>query len=104
MIFPWEAQSARSTEETVTALQRDLAYMVTHTAVLAHSKHPALAMLVNTGRGQLFPKGECKFTDGSAVEFQDVGMPQPGAPEMTLQVLMSHIWGVAHELGLELET
>jgi peptidoglycan hydrolase-like protein with peptidoglycan-binding domain len=98
--FPWEPVPVT---ETVAALQRDVAYMVTHTAVLVHSNQPALQMLVNTPRGQIVPRGACKFTDGSTVEFQDVGMPQPGAPAMTLKDLMARVWEIARELGLELE-
>jgi len=41
--------------------------------------------LVNTRRGQIVPRGECKFTDGSKSELQDIGMPQPGMPTMTVQ-------------------
>lgn len=102
MTFPWEQPAARTVEDTIAAMQRDMTYMVTHTAVLVHSKHPALAMLVNTARGQLVPRGVCAFTDGSTMEVQDVGMPQPGAPEMSVQDLMVRAWEIARELGLEL--
>lgn len=107
MTFPWERiqlpAPAPSVADTVTAMQRDLAYMVTHTAVFVHSQHDALRMLVNTPRGQIVPRGACKFTDGSTVEFQDIGMPQVGAPEMTVIDLTKQVWGVARELGLELQ-
>lgn len=102
MTFPWETTPVRTTEETVAALQRDLAYAVTHTAVLVHSNQPALAMLVNTSRGQVVPRGECNFTDGSKFELQDIGMPQVGAPVMSVQELMLRIWEITRELGLEL--
>lgn len=100
--FPWEPAPPQSTEETLTALQRDVAYMVTHTAVLVRSNRDALEMLVNTPRGQVIPRGECKFTDGTTVEFQDIGMPQVGAPSMTVQKLVAQMWDVAKEMGLEL--
>lgn len=99
--FPWEP-AVRSTEDTVALLQRDFAYAVQMTAVLVHSNQPALAMLINTARGQIVPRGQCKFTDGSTFELQDVGMPQPNAPAMTVQELMARLWDVARELGLEL--
>lgn len=114
--YPWEQTHELTTAEvaeihaggrppvaeTVAAMQRDMAYMVTHTAVLVQSRHAALAMLVNTPRGQIIPRGECTFTDGSTLAFQDIGMPQPGAPEMTLKELMARAWEVARDLGLEL--
>lgn len=99
--FPWEP-AVQTTEDTVKLLQRDFTYAVLHTAVLVHSKHAALQMLVNTRRGQVIPRGECKFNDGSTLEFQDVGMPQPGAPVMSVQELMTRAWEIARELGLEL--
>lgn len=99
--FPWEPTPV---SETVALLQRDVAYLVTHTAVLVHSSRPELVTLVNTARGQIVPRGQCKFTDGSTVEFQDIGMPQVGAPSMTVQELMAYVWGVANQLGLELQT
>lgn len=102
--FPWEPEpvTLEDTARTVKLLQQDMQYAVLFTAVLVHSKHEALRMLVNTARGQIIPRGECKFKDGTAVEFQDVGMPQPGAPQMTVQELTAKIWDVARELGLEL--
>lgn len=107
--YPWEQTHELTTAEvapatqlegTVSALQRDFAYAVTHTAVVVHSPHASLQMLVNTPRGQIVPRGECRFTDGTALEFQDIGMPQPGAPTMTVQELMARAWGIARELGL----
>lgn len=105
MTFPWEQLPARVEKpltETVTAIQRDLAYMATHTGVLVHSNNPALQMLVNTARGQIVPRNECRFTDGTTVEFQDIGMPQPGAPLMTVGELLAKVWETARDLGLEL--
>lgn len=104
MTFPWEQEPnfEREQAETIALLQRDLAYMVTHTAVLVHSKHAALAMLVNTARGQLMPRGECKLSDGSTFEFQDVGMPQVNAPEVSVPDLLKRVYEVTQELGLEL--
>lgn len=105
--MPWEvppAPAVRSTEETLSALQRDVAYMVTHTAVLVHSKHASLQMLINTPRGQIIPRGECKFTDGSTFELQDLGMPQVGAPLVSVPDLLTRVWDVARELGLELQS
>lgn len=109
MTFPWEqtlvpvVTDAPALETTVAALQRDIAYIVTHTAVLVHSRHTALQMLFNVPRGQIVPRGECKFSDGSTLEFQDVGMPQVGAPESNVRELVLRAWNIAKELGLELE-
>jgi hypothetical protein len=89
--------------ETLELLQRDLYYMTTHTAVLVHSSRPELRAVVNTQRGQIIPRGECRFTDGTTFELQDIGMPQPKAPEMSVKDLMAHVWEVARELGLELQ-
>jgi hypothetical protein len=114
MTFPWDppplpavvepaqAPAAQPVETVVAALQRDMAFMVTHTAVLVHSQHEALQILVNTERGQIIPRGECKFTDGSTLEFQDIGMPQVGAPLMTVKDLIAQAWDVASRLGLEI--
>lgn len=99
--FPWEAVPVA---ETLALLQRDVAYMVTYTAVVVHSNRPELAMCVNTKRGQIVPRGECQFTDGSTVEFQDIGMPQVGAPVTTVQELTARVWSLARDLGLELVT
>lgn len=99
--YPWEV-AAPSTEETVRMLQQDFAYAVTHTGVLVRSKHEALQLVVNTPRGQIIPRNACVFSDGSEFELQDLGMPQPGAPTMTIQELLKHLWEVAQGLGLEL--
>lgn len=100
--FPWEPPAAPSTDDVVKLMQADLRFMTTHTAVLVHSKHASLQMLVNTPRGRIIPRGECKFTDGSTVELQDIGMPQVGAPLVSVADLMARVWEVARELGLEL--
>jgi hypothetical protein len=84
-------------------LQRDVAYMVAATAIKVHSNRPELRTVVNTERGQIIPRGACRFTDGTTIEFQDIGMPQVGATLMTVQELMTRVWGIAQDLGLELE-
>lgn len=99
--FPWEP-AVRSTEDTVALLQRDFAYAIQYTAVVVHSNQAALSMCVNTPRGQIVPRGECRFTDGSKLELHDIGMPQPNCPQMTVQELMARVWDIARELGLEL--
>jgi hypothetical protein len=118
MTFPWEKQAplpmpweqsappaAPDLEGTVKALQRDVGYMVTHTAVIVHATGPhaaALGMLFNTRRGQLIPVGEAKYTDGHTIRFQDLGMPQPRAPEMTVQEAVRVLFDAAQRLGLEI--
>lgn len=97
--FPWEPVP---TEETVAALQRDMAYIVAYTAVMVHSTRPELQMVVNTRRGQIVPRGECSFTEGTTFELQDIGAPQIGADEMTVKDLMAKVFEIATELGLEL--
>ena len=97
--FPWEPAPL---DEKVELLARDVAYIVTHTAVIVQSERAELRILVNTPRGQIVPRGTCKFTDGTTVEFQDIGAPQPGAPEMLVGELMVRTWNVAASLGLEL--
>ncbi len=67
-------------KDVIALLQADLRFMTAYTAVLVHSNQAALQMLVNTERGQIVPRGECKFTDGSTLQFQDIGMPQVGRP------------------------
>lgn len=93
--FPWE-------RDPIEALQRDFAYAVANTAIIVQSNHPAFAMTVNTPRGQSVPRGQVKFSDGTTIELQDIGMCQPGVPFMSVQEIMSHIWSRASELGLEL--
>lgn len=102
--FPWELPAPPiSVQDTVAALQRDFAYAVANTAVVVHSNNPAFTFVANTKRGQIVPRGEVKFTDGTTIELQDIGMCQPGdVPYMTVQEIMSHIWAVASDRGLEL--
>lgn len=99
--MPWEPVPVA---ETLALLQQDVAYMVTHTAVLVHSNRPELQMLVNVPRGEIVPRNECKFTDGTTLELQDIGMPQPGAPLMTVKNLLAQVWDIVNTLGLEMET
>lgn len=100
--FPWEPPATPSTDDVVKLMQRDMAYMVTHTAIMVHSSHELLRCVVNTPRGQIIPRGECKFTDGSTVELQDIGMPQINCEILSVADLMARVWEVARELGLEL--
>ena len=100
-LFPWEP-APRSVEDAIALLQSDFAYAVTHTAVVVHSNNPALMFTANTHRSQLVPRGEVKFLDGTTVELQDIGMPQVHAQYMTVQQIMSRVWKLASELGLEL--
>jgi hypothetical protein len=95
--MPWEPAPIA---DTVALLQRDFAYAVINTAILVHSNQAALRMLVNTARGQIIPRGTGRFIDGSTVEFQDLGMPQPNAPTMTVEQLIKQVADVARELGL----
>jgi hypothetical protein len=99
--FPWEPVPV---QDTVALLQKDVAYMVQYTAVLVHSNNPALSMLVNTPRGQIIPRNECKFAEGTTIEFQDIGMPQVNAPIMTVSELIAKVWDAVRELGLEIQT
>jgi len=107
--YPWE-QLPATTEpaqplavaDVVGLIQADLRFMTAYTAVQVHSTRPALEIVVNTPRGQIVPRGQSSFTDGTTIEFQDIGMPQPGAPVMTVKDLMAMVWEVATELGLEL--
>lgn len=101
--FPWEVDKP-TLEGTVALLQKDMTYMVTHTAVLVHSNNAPLRMLVNTRRGQIVPRNECKFKDGTTLEFQDLGMPQINVSEMSVPELIELVWNKAQELGLELVT
>lgn len=97
--FPWEPAPL---PETVAKLQADMAYIVAYTGVVVHSSRPELRALVNTKRGQIVPRGEVKFSDGTTLELQDIGAPQVGAPEMTVRDLMTQIWDTARELRLEI--
>ena len=99
MSYPWEKPSL---EDTVCALQRDFAFAVRHTAVLVRSSNADLRMIANTERGQEMPKGVCVLTDGSTIEFQDIGMPHPNMPTMSMQDLVKAVFAKATELGLEI--
>ncbi len=105
MKFPWETDQlpAVPIEDTIRLLQKDFAYAVQCTAVTVHSNNPAFEMLVNTPRGQIIPRNECRFTDGTTIEFQDVGMPQPNAPFMSVKELLARVWDLARGLNLELQ-
>lgn len=101
--FPWNIPAATpSTDDTIKMLQRDFSIAVQLTGVLVYSEHAALKMLVNTKRGQIIPRGECKLSDGTTIEFQDIGMPQPNSPYMTVPELVAKLWDAVRELGLEL--
>ena len=100
-LFPWDPPR-RSVEDTIALLQNDFAYAVANTAIVVHSNNPALVFTANTARGQLVPRGEVKFTDGTTVEFQDIGMPQINVPQMTVQAIAARVWSIVAKLGLEL--
>jgi hypothetical protein len=95
MLYPWE-------KDPVKALQADFAFAIGHTAILVRSSNPELRMVINTERGQKLPIGEGIFTDGTTIELQDIGMPQPSVPTMTVQELIQVVMDKARELGLEL--
>lgn len=97
--MPWDVVPV---EDTVKALQRDMAYIVKFTAVMVHSNREVLSMCVNTPRGQIVPRGEVRFADGTTVEFQDIGAPQPGAPLMAVPELVKQVMALVSELGLGL--
>jgi len=111
MKFPWEQETlpaapepvapAVPIEKQVELLTRDFATAVAYTAVLVHSTHPALQILANVPRGQIIPRNEAKLSDGSTIEFQDIGMPQPGAPFMGVPELIRRVLEITQELGLE---
>ena len=100
-LFPWNPPK-RSAEDLIELLQFDFAYAVANTAIVIHSNNPALVFTANTARGQLVPRGEVKFMDGTTVELQDIGMPQVNVQYMTVQQIMSRIWKIASEIGLEI--
>lgn len=97
--MPWEPAPV---EETLAALQRDVAYIVKYTGVTVHSNREALRMVVNMPRGQLIPRSEARFTDGTTIEFQDIGAPQPGAPVLMVDELIARVMEIARESGLQL--
>lgn len=101
--YPWEPPiELPATQDIVAALQRDFAYAVANTCIIVHSNNPAFKLIVNTKRGQIVPRGEVKFSDGTTVELLDIGMCQPNVQHMTVQELMTQIWSLASELGLGL--
>jgi hypothetical protein len=100
-LFPWDPPK-RSAEDTIALIQNDFAYAVANTAIVVHSNNPAFTFIANTQRGQLVPRGEVKFSDGTTVELQDIGMPQPNVPYMTVQQIMSRVWKLVGELRLEI--
>jgi hypothetical protein len=117
MSMPWDAPEAplvpwaqpgppavADVAEKLRRLQEDVGTIVTHTGVMVHATGPhaaALSMLVNTRRGQLMPTGVARYTDGTTIQFQDIGMPQPGAPFMTLPELFQQLYGIVQQLGLQ---
>jgi hypothetical protein len=100
-VFPWDPPQ-RSVEDTIELIRNDFAYAVANTAIVVHSNNPAFAFIANTQRGQLVPRGEVKLSDGTTVELQDIGMCQPNVPHMTVQQIMTRIWKLASDLGLEI--
>jgi hypothetical protein len=97
--MPWDPVPVA---ETVALIQADVRFMVSHTAVLVRCDRPELRVVVNTPRGQIIPAGVCRFADGTEIEYQDLGMPQPGAEVMTVGELVARTWDVAANLGLSL--
>lgn len=95
--FPWEPIPPA---EAIEALRRDFAYAVGNTSVTVHSNNAAFIMSVNTARGQIVPRGEVVFSDGTKIELYDNGMCQPGLESMTVRDLMAHILALASELNL----
>jgi hypothetical protein len=86
--MPWEPAPL---DETVAALQRDVAFIVAFTCVRVLSNRADLQFAVNLRRGEHVPRGEAKFADGTTVEFQDIGAPQPGLPTMGVAELVEHV-------------
>jgi hypothetical protein len=97
--MPWEPIPVA---EQLELLKADVAYISTHTCVVVHSSRPELRFAVNTRRGQIVPRGECKFSDGTTIEYHDIGAPQVGNAEMTVDELTTLVWKTAASLGLEL--
>ena len=98
-LFPWDPPR-RSVEDTIALLQNDFAYAVANTAIVVHSNNPALVFTANTARGQLVPRGEVKFTDGTTVELQDIGMPQVNVPYMSVQAIIVRVANTVAALGI----
>jgi hypothetical protein len=106
MSMPWEQPDTPpetdNLAETVRALQADLRFIVSHTAVLVRSDNLLLRMVFNTERGQSMPDPlKCIFRDGTTMEFQDIGMPQPGIPTKTIKEIVTAALEQAFSLGLQ---
>ena len=106
MSMPWEQPDTPpetdDVAETVRALQADLRFIVSHTAILVRSSDPALRMVFNTERGQSMPDPlKCTFRDGTTMEFQDIGMPQPGVPTKIIEEIVVAALEKALALGLQ---
>jgi hypothetical protein len=106
MTMPWERPDANpeieDLAEIVRALQADFRFMVGHTAILVRSNDEALRMVFNTERGQSMPDPlKCTFRDGTTMEFQDIGMPQPGVPTKTIKEVVTAALEKAFALGLQ---
>lgn len=97
--WPWEPAPVA---DTVALLQRDMAYMVQWTAIKVHSNRPELQLTVNTQRGQIIPRNEFKYKDGTTVEFQDLGMPQIDVQQMSVKALVMLVIERGNDLGLEI--
>jgi hypothetical protein len=105
MSMPWEQPDAppeTDLAETVRALQADLRFIVSHTAILVRSDNLLLRMVFNTERGQSMPDPlKCTFRDGTTMEFQDIGMPQPRVPTKTMKEIVTAALKKAFSLGLQ---
>jgi len=106
MSMPWERPDAPpevdDVAETVRALQADLRFIVSHTAILVRSDNEALRMVFNTERGQSMPDPlKCTFRDGTTMEFQDVGMPQVNVQTKTMKEIVVAALEQALALGLQ---
>lgn len=99
-MMPWDDPPPISAADEIAAMKRDFAYAVETTCIAVHSNNEAFRMLVNTKRGQLVPRNEVKFSDGTTVELQDTGMCRPNVPYMTVQEILAKIVSIADELGL----
>ena len=102
MSMPWEQPEVDDVAAIVRALQADLRFAVGHTAILVRSNNEALRMVFNTERGQNMPNPlKCTFRDGTTMEFQDIGMPQPGVPTKTIKDIVTAALEQAFALGLQ---
>jgi len=89
-------------EETVKALQQDMAFAIRYTCIIVHSNRAEFQMAFNVPRGELVPRNEGRFTDGTTVEMQDIGMPQPNTPISDVAKISQLIVDIAAALKLEL--